>query len=58
MENDPRPVPPEEPALEDCCQSGCDPCIFDRYTDDLQRYRQALREWEARHAPAGPVTGS
>lgn len=50
MTNDLKPIPPEEPALEDCCQSGCDPCIFDRYTEELEKYRQALRQWEERLA--------
>jgi hypothetical protein len=46
--DDPQPTPPIEPALEDCCQSGCDPCIFDIYQDALERYRVALQEWQAR----------
>ncbi len=46
--DDPQPVPPREPELEDCCQSGCDPCIFDIYQNALERYRIALREWQAR----------
>jgi hypothetical protein len=50
MTTDPKPLPPDEPALEDCCQSGCDPCIFDRYSEDLARYREALQEWEKRNA--------
>ncbi|MFJ9453314.1 oxidoreductase-like domain-containing protein [Herbaspirillum sp. NPDC101397] len=53
--DDPQPTPPIEPALEDCCQSGCDPCIFDIYQDALERYRLALQEWQARHPPPKPV---
>lgn len=45
---DPAPVPPVAPALEDCCRSGCTPCVFDLYDDALERYRTALAEWEAR----------
>ncbi|WP_061137422.1 oxidoreductase-like domain-containing protein [Caballeronia fortuita] len=48
--DDPRPLPPERPLPEDCCQSGCNPCIFDLYQEELARYRAALRAWEARHA--------
>jgi len=53
--NDPPPTPPREPALEDCCQSGCDPCIFDIYQDALERYRLALQQWQLRQdaQPAG-----
>jgi hypothetical protein len=48
--DDPRPTPPERPLLEDCCQSGCSPCIFDLYEEALDRYEAQLRAWEARHA--------
>ncbi|MGF6756025.1 oxidoreductase-like domain-containing protein [Paraburkholderia sp. GAS334] len=47
------PVPPRQPELEDCCGSGCDPCIFDLYADELERYRVALAAWEARHRTRG-----
>lgn len=50
--NDPRPMPPREPALEECCKGGCEPCVFDRYYDALERYRDALQEWLQRHPDA------
>lgn len=50
--DDPPPTPPIEPALEDCCQSGCNPCIFDIYQDALERYRLALQKWQARQDEA------
>ncbi|CAH2789169.1 MAG: ortholog of Bordetella pertussis (BX470248) BP1188A [uncultured Paraburkholderia sp.] len=46
---DPRPEPPVQPELEDCCNSGCSPCVFDLYGEALARYRVALAEWQARH---------
>jgi hypothetical protein len=49
-EDDPRPEPPERPLPEDCCQSGCNPCVFDLYDDALERYEAALHAWRARHA--------
>ena len=49
-DNDPRPVPPERPSPEDCCNSSCNPCIFDLYADALARYQNELQEWEERHA--------
>ncbi|GAU03777.1 oxidoreductase [Burkholderia stabilis] len=48
--DDPRPTPPEQPELEDCCNSGCSPCVFDLYDEALARYRIELAEWEARQA--------
>jgi hypothetical protein len=45
---DPRPRPPVQPDLEDCCRSGCTPCVFDLYQDALERYRKELAAWEAR----------
>jgi len=50
-DDDPRPTPPEQPELEDCCNSGCSPCVFDLYDEALARYRVELAEWDARHAP-------
>ncbi|MGZ2747027.1 oxidoreductase-like domain-containing protein [Burkholderia stagnalis] len=48
--DDPRPTPPQQPELEDCCNSGCSPCVFDLYDEALARYREALAAWEARQA--------
>ena len=52
--NDPRPLPPREPALEECCGGGCEPCVFDRYYDALERYQDALQLWLQRHPDAVP----
>ncbi|MDR5762350.1 oxidoreductase-like domain-containing protein [Caballeronia sp. LZ035] len=49
--DDPRPTPPEHPLPGDCCQSGCNPCVFDLYDEALARYRSELAAWEARHDP-------
>ncbi|MBP0623478.1 oxidoreductase [Cupriavidus sp. LEh25] len=43
-------MPPERPGDNECCGSGCDPCIFDFYYQELDRYREELRAWEARQA--------
>lgn len=51
----PRPTPPVQPALEDCCRSGCTPCVFDLYEEALERYERALAAWEAANrAPGAP----
>ncbi len=49
---DPRPLAPVQPGLEDCCRSGCSPCVFDLYEEALERYRARLAAWERRH-PTG-----
>lgn len=48
------PVPPREPEPGECCGSGCDPCVFDRYAADMDRYRIALAAWEDLRMPAAP----
>jgi hypothetical protein len=48
--DDPQPVPPVQPDLDDCCHSGCNPCVFDLYDEALERYQSALAEWQARQA--------
>ena len=47
---DPPPVMPPEPEAGACCQSGCDPCVYDLYWAAVDRYEQALADWENRQA--------
>lgn len=47
----PRPVPPVQPALEDCCRSGCTPCVFDLYEKAIELYERELATWQS----AGPA---
>ena len=49
---DPMPEPPPLPEASACCGSGCDPCIFDLHDRAMERYRQALQAWRARHPEA------
>jgi hypothetical protein len=52
LDDDPRPTPPKRPEPDDCCNSGCNPCVFDLYEDALERYEAALAEWQARQLRA------
>jgi hypothetical protein len=54
---DPMPQPPPELDLDACCGNGCDPCIFDLYDLAMDRYREALRAWRARHPEAPSANG-
>lgn len=47
------PTPPERPDDNECCQSGCDPCVFDWYAQEMQRYYAELEAWKKRQADAG-----
>ena len=48
---DPAPVAPVQPDIDDCCRSGCTPCVFDLYEEAMDRYRAALAAWQARQRP-------
>lgn len=56
MSMDPKPQPPVEPAPEQCCRSGCNPCVYDLYDEEMAQYREQLALWEARQAQATPGT--
>jgi len=44
------PLPPLCPGDDECCRSGCAPCVFDRYAEELAHYRALMRAWEERQA--------
>ncbi|MES2322500.1 MAG: oxidoreductase-like domain-containing protein [Pseudomonadota bacterium] len=46
--DDPAPIPPPQPGLDDCCRSGCVPCVFDLYEEAMDKYREQLKAWQAR----------
>ncbi|MCC5066002.1 oxidoreductase-like domain-containing protein [Xanthomonas campestris] len=52
--HDPRPHPPQPPAPNECCESGCPLCVHDLYAEELARYRAALAAWQARQPAAAP----
>ncbi|HET9485720.1 MAG TPA: oxidoreductase-like domain-containing protein [Xanthomonadales bacterium] len=60
--DDPKPQPPQKPGAAECCEAGCDRCVFDVYADELEHYRVALARWQARQpgiaASEGDVPGS
>lgn len=50
----PRPLPPERPLPGDCCDGGCDRCIFDLHAEAMAEYARRLAEWEAAHPTNKP----
>ena len=60
--HDEYPPPPREPDLDECCGSGCDPCVFDLYEQRLARWRtrcEALRASSiGRQDPAPDKSGA
>ena len=47
--SDPPPVRPVAPQPYECCDSGCDPCVFDTYAEALSDYKSALAAWKSHH---------
>ncbi|MET0332021.1 MAG: oxidoreductase-like domain-containing protein [Dyella sp.] len=45
---DPPPQPPGVPEPDECCNSGCVPCVYDLYDEALAQYRLQLATWLAR----------
>lgn len=56
------PEPPEEPLQSDCCGTGCSPCVFDIYQEDLARWEELAsltpEQRAARLQNPVPKTGS
>ena len=53
---DDRPLPPRAPEQGECCQSGCERCVYDVYWDAYSAYEEALKAWEARQGSADSAT--
>jgi hypothetical protein len=46
------PIAPTPPEAGECCQSGCEPCVYDRYWDALDSYEKKLAEWREKRSAA------
>lgn len=44
------PPMPERPDPEDCCGSGCMPCILDAYEQALEEWGETVARLRAEHA--------
>jgi len=36
----------------DCCESGCEACVFTVYEEEMEDYAQRLEDWHQRHPDA------
>jgi len=46
MKKDSIPTPPEKPDPNECCGSGCTPCIYDYYYDNLAKWEEQYGKLE------------
>jgi len=51
-DDDPPPREPQAPGDDACCGNGCDPCVWDFYEMERERYFEQLRAWKARREAA------
>lgn len=45
----PRPRPPQPPVAGECCERGCERCVWDYYRLAQARYAEAIAAWSAQH---------
>ncbi len=45
----PPPIPPKPPVEGECCERGCEMCMWDYYREAVRRYEAADVEWRARY---------
>ena len=41
------PVPPQPPVPGECCERGCERCVWDYYRLAQARYAEAVTAWQA-----------
>nr|XP_022315131.1 NADH-cytochrome b5 reductase-like [Crassostrea virginica]XP_022315132.1 NADH-cytochrome b5 reductase-like [Crassostrea virginica]XP_022315133.1 NADH-cytochrome b5 reductase-like [Crassostrea virginica] len=52
------PCPPLEPEEKDCCGSGCTPCVFDIYEQDLRIWKQECQKIQNQRKQGNQISGS
>jgi len=44
---------PQPPGEYDCCESGCDPCVWDTYYEDLKEWQTAEKARKEQESLSG-----
>jgi len=52
QQDPPLPPKPEPPHPDECCKSGCVPCVHELYEDALDRWEARVAEIQAKHGKA------
>ena len=39
---------PEEPGPDDCCGTGCEPCVFDLYDNRMEKYEERMTDLQVK----------
>jgi hypothetical protein len=48
----PKPVPPKPPVPGECCERGCEWCMWTYYYEAQRRYETAEADWQQRYGRA------
>ena len=49
-------MPPRKPEPQECCGTGCIPCVMDIYEEELYEYEKALKRTAIVSAPSNAPT--
>ncbi|WP_374336541.1 oxidoreductase-like domain-containing protein [Methyloversatilis sp.] len=52
---DPAPVPPVMPMDSECCESGCERCVWTVYQEEKLAHERRYAAWLKRHPEACPA---
>ena len=39
---------PNEPGPDDCCGTGCDPCVFDVYDNKMEKFEEKMSDLQGK----------
>lgn len=54
LDEDVAPVPPTMPRDSECCESGCERCVWTVYQEEKLEYERRYAAWLQRHPEERP----